>query len=319
MRNLARLLLATLVFGFSSSLTAAQEWPEKPIRLVIPFAPGGTIDILARALAQKISPRVGQPVLVENRPGAGGQLGIEHVARSPADGYTFGVFPPSSVVIKLTNKNAEHDIRDLAPVTLISYGPQVIAVNTRIPATTVKELLDYGAANPDSLNFGSTGAVNLLDFEYFRSITDIKSAIIPYNGGTPTLLAVMSNQVQWVIMPIGVIDRQLNEGSLRALAVTSKTRWPSLPNVPTADESGVPGLESVIWNGVVAPANTPARIIDRMATEIRTAIKEPDLADRMKAWGTEPVGSTPAEFQKWIDSEVPKWRNVAEKAGVQPQ
>lgn len=315
-----RLALATAAFALSSFVHAA-DWPSGPIKLVVPYPPGGAVDQVARPLAEKLSVALGQPVVVDNRAGAGGLIGAEAVARSAPDGSTFvmGTVSSHAIAPAVTKKMPYDPVADFAPVSLVALTPYVITVNPAVPATTVGELIAYAKANPDKLNFGSsgTGTTPHLAGELFNTMAGTKIAHVPYKGSAPMLTDLLGNQVQ-VAFDNTVIPN-VKSGKLRALAVTGKTRIAALPDVPTAQEAGLPGYEAVGWMGIYAPKGTPSAIVSRMASEIGKAMAQPDIRDRLAAQGFQAATDTPAQFDACLKSEMAKWTKVAREANVQPE
>lgn len=305
----------------AATLVHAADWPSGPIKLVVPYPPGGAVDQVARPLAEKLAASLGQPVVVENRAGAGGLIGSEAVARSAPDGSIFvmGTVSSHAIAPAVVKKMPYDPVADFAPVSLVAQTPYVITVNPAVPATNVRELIAYAKANPDKLNFGSsgTGTTPHLAGELFNTMAGTKIAHVPYKGSAPMMTDLLGNQVQ-VAFDNTVIPN-VKAGKLRALAVTGKSRIAALPDVPTAQEAGLAGYEAVGWMGVYAPKGTPAAITSRLAAEIGKAMAQPDMRDRLAAQGFLAATDTPAQFDAYLRSEMAKWTKVARDANVQPE
>ena len=295
----------------------AQSWPSKPIRLIVSFPPGGSSDLIARAIAAPMSERLGQPVVVENRPGAGGNIGIDAVAKSAPDGYTLGVAATGALTVNPTlyARMPFDPQRDLAPITLLAMIPFLVIANPAAPPT-LADALAAAKKQPLSYGHGGNGSAMHLSGELLKMMSGAELVPIAYKGSGPVSADVLGGQV-----PIGIVDvpsaiAAIKAGKLRALAVTTSRRLASLPDVPTVAEAGVPGYESIGWFGAVAPAGTPVRVIERLNGEIVAALAMPDVRSRVVAAGTEPLTTTPAEFAAMIRDETRKWADVIRRAGV---
>ena len=309
------------VVAFALSVTAfAQTWPSKPVKWVVPFAPGGTTDILARTIGEKLTIALGQPIIVENRPGAGGALGAEFTAKAPADGYTImgGTISTHAINASLY-KNLPYDpVKDFAPITLIVRVPNMLVVNPDIPAKNVGELIALMKANPGTYSFASSGngTSQHLSGELFKSMAGVDMQHIPYKGSPPALQDVVGGQVSMTFDNITTAWPLAKGGKLRALAVTTAKRSAVAPDVPTLAESGLAGYEVGSWQGVFAPAGTPPAIVQRLNAEIVKIINMPDVKEKLVGLGAEPVGNTPEEFGALVKSEVAKWADVVKKSGA---
>jgi tripartite-type tricarboxylate transporter receptor subunit TctC len=299
----------------------AQEWPNKPVRLVVPYPPGGAVDNVGRMLAGKLSTALAQTVLVENKAGAGGLIGSDAVAKSAPDGYTFVLGSVSShAIAPSVHKTMPFDpVADFAPVSLVALTPYFITVHPSVPATTLAELIAYAKANPDKLNFGSsgTGTTPHLAGELFNTLARVSIKHVPYKGSAPMVTDLLGNQVQ-VAFDNTVIPH-VKAGKLRALAATGSARLAAMPDVPTAREAGLPGYEAVGWMGVYGPRGTPAAVVDRLAAEIGKAMAAPDVGEKLAAMGFQAATNTPAQFDAYLRSEQEKWARVAREARVQPE
>jgi tripartite-type tricarboxylate transporter receptor subunit TctC len=299
----------------------AQAWPTRqPIRFVIPYPPGGASDVTARILGAKLSESLGQSVVIENRPGANGIIALESVAKAGADGYTLLManLGPNAINPVVYSKLPYDAIKDFAPITLTSVVPQIVVVAPALPVKSVQELIAYARANAGKLAFASAGngASNHLSGELFNAMAGIKMVHVPYKGDAPGLTDVMSGAVG-VAFPTAVAAMpNVKAGRLRAIAVTSAKRIPSLPDVPTVAEAGLTGYEAVSWGGVMAPAGTPPEIINRFNLEINRILKLPDVAEKLSSLGAEIVGSTPEEFATYLKAEIVKWGKVARDNNV---
>jgi tripartite-type tricarboxylate transporter receptor subunit TctC len=315
-----RTALCAVVLVASSFIHAA-DWPSAPIKLVVPYPPGGAVDQVARPLAEKLTAALGQPVVVENRAGAGGLIGAEAVSRSAPDGSIFvmGTVSSHAIAPAVVKKMPYDPVADFAPVSLVAQTPYVITVNPAVPAMNVRELIAYAKANPDKLNFGSsgTGTTPHLAGELFNTMAGTKITHVPYKGSAPMMTDLLGNQVQ-VAFDNTVIPN-VKSGKLRALAVTGNSRIAALPDVPTAQEAGLAGYEAVGWMGVYAPKGTPPAITARLAAEIGKAMAQPDIRDRLAAQGFQAATDTPAQFDAYLKSEMAKWTKVARDANVQPE
>ena len=308
---------------FAWSVTAlAQDpaaWPSKPIRIVVPFPAGGTADILPRMLGEKLSARLGQAVLVENRAGAAGNIGAELVFKAEPDGYTFLSAPPPPLVINpsLYAKLA-HDPAAFVPVTVIAAVPNVLLVNPKITANTMQEFIGFAKANPDKLNYASqgNGTTSHLTAEMFKSMAGVRLTHVPYKGTAPALTDLLAGQVEVMFDNLGVSLPHVRSGKLKALAVGSEKRVSTLPNVPTVAEAGLPGFVAVTWFGVVAPPKTPPEIATKLSGAIAEALRSPDVQKRLADLSAEPVGSSPADMASFMKDEVLRWRRVIGSAGV---
>ena len=318
--SIPRFALALLAL-MSCCAVAQTPYPSRPVRFIVPSAAGGGTDIIARAVAQKLSETFGQQFVVDNRPGAGQMIGIELVARSPADGHTILMAASTLAINSIMYKKVPYDpVRDFAPITQAASLPNILVVHPSLPVNSVKELVEYAKKNPGKLNFASAGIGTSpqMSIELLKSMTGIDMVHIPYKGTTPGVVDLLAGQVSVMAPNLLTALPHIKAGKLRALAVTSARRTVALPEVPTIAET-LPGYESAQWYGVLAPAGTPREIVARLHAEIVRALKHTEVQGRLAADGADPVGSTPEEFAAFIKSEIDKWARVARAAGIQPE
>ena len=305
------------------STLASAQYPAKPIHLIVPFPPGGGNDTVARAIATQISPELGQPVVIDNKPGAGGSVGAELAAKSPADGYTlFLAGVGSHVVNPNVHKKLGYDpLKDFAPITLIASAPSVLVVNPKVPAQNIAEFTAYARANPGKLNYASngTGSAAQLAAAMYETMAGVKMVHVPYKGIAPAMTDLMGGEVQLMFGTVVALVPHIQSGKLRALAVTGKKRSALLPDVPTLRESGLPEYEAGSWYGIEAPAGTPRPIIDQLNAAIVKALKQPEVARRLALDGAEVIGSTPEEFGTHIKAELERVGKIVRAAGIQAE
>ena len=318
----AALALAGAGALLPSPLALAQPsaYPTKPIRLVVPFPAGGTTDILARAAAQKLTEAWGQSVVVDNRPGAAGNIGSELVAKAAPDGYTLlmGTVGTHAINPGLYAKMPYDHVKDFVPVILVAGVPNVLVVNPSLPVNSVAELIAYAKANPGKLNFASSGSGTSIHLsgELFMSMTGARMTHVPYKGSAPALQDLAGGQVQLMFDNLPSSLALIKAGKLRALAVTSAARAAALPDVPTIAESGVPGFEASSWFGILAPAGTPAPIVAKIDAEVAQWLASPDARERLLAQGANAAGGTPDDFARHIAAETAKWAKVVRDSGA---
>lgn len=297
----------------------AQTFPDKPIHIVVPLTPGGSNDVLARALAKEMSATFGQPVIVENRPGASGNIGTDYVAKSPADGYTLGIAPNQTVAVNpVLYPNLPFDVsKDLAGISMLGRLPQVLVVSDKVKASSVDELIALAKRSPGKLSFASAGAGSPqhMSAEIFQSLTDTRMIHIPYKGSAPALVDVLAGTVDVMFCPINSVLPHIRNGRVRALGVSGQTRLAMLPDVPTIIQS-VPGFENDIWIAMVAPAKTPSATIEKINTELRRALALPSVQKSLAEQGIETVVSTPAELDSIIAADQKRWAEVIKKANI---
>jgi len=298
----------------------AQSYPSKRISLIVPFTPGGSTDILARALGQALAEAWKQPVIIDNKPGAGGAIGAEAAARAAPDGYTLlmGHIGTLAVNPTLYPKLAYNPITDFAPVALVAMVPNVLVVNPAVPARTAAELIALARSRPGSLtaSSGGQGSAAHLAIEYFKQATGIDILHVPYKGTGPAVADLIGGQITMTMTGLPPLLQHIRSGKLRALGVASKARLPQIPDVPTLIEAGVPGFEATQWYGVVAPARTPAPVVDQLAAQIRRSLAQPDLKKRLESEGAQPSDMGPAEFRKLIQDEIARWAQVIRAAKI---
>ncbi|MEO6973922.1 MAG: tripartite tricarboxylate transporter substrate binding protein [Rhodoferax sp.] len=315
--------LVAWIFGLALCQAGlAQGWPQRPIKLVVPFTPGGSTDILARAIGQKLSQAWGQPVLIENVPGAGGSIGAEKVAKAAADGYTLlmGHIGTLAVNPSLYPHLPYDPVKDFAPVAWVARVPNVLAVNPSVPAHNVRELVALAKSRPAGLAYGSGGngsAANLAT-EYFKQVTGAPLLHVPYRGTAPAVSDLLAGQIQVLFTGAPAMLGAIRSGQLRALAVSSPQRLGILPEVPTVAESGYPGFEADQWYGVVAPAGTPADIVAKLNTQINLALDSPELKARLTSEGAIATPDTPQAFGALIAREIARWRPVIKAGRITP-
>ena len=316
----SRRLIAAIALASIATLAQAQAWPSKPIKWVVPFAPGGTTDILARTVGEKLAVALGQPVIIENKPGAGGGVGAEYTAKAAPDGYTImgGTISTHAINASLYKDLPYDPVKDFVAITLIARVPNMLVVNTAVPAKDVKELIALLKANPNKYSFASSGngTSQHLSGELFKSMSGTEMQHIPYKGSPPALQDVMGGQVTMTFDNITTAWTLAKAGKLRALAVTTAKRSSIAPDVPTLAESGLPGFEVGSWQGVFAPAGTPPAIVKRLNAEIVKALNLPDVREKLGALGAEIVADSPEEFSALVKSEVVKWSDVVKKSGA---
>ncbi len=299
---------------------AAQSFPTKPVRLVIGFAPGGGTDVLARMLMQPLSEALGQPVIPDNRAGADGVIASEIVVGAPADGYTLLITSSSHAINPGIGRKMSYDTRrDFAPVTQTASQQIILVVHPSLPVKSVRELIDYARAKPDALNYGTSSNSVQLSMELFKSMVGIRIAHIPYKGSGPMLNDLLGGQIQLTFGASVATLPQVRAGKLRALAIGDAKRSAIMPDLPTVAEAGVPGFQSVIWSGVLAPARTPPQVINRLNGALVRILQQPDMKERLVQLGSDPVGSTPEQFGAFISAEIEKWGKIARIAGVKAE
>jgi tripartite-type tricarboxylate transporter receptor subunit TctC len=308
-------LIAALAF---SAVALSQDYPSKPMRMVVPFPPGGGVDTMARLVSERLQTQFGQGVIVENRSGAGGNIGMEHVARAAADGYTLLFSPPGPLVInKQLYAKLSFDPDTLTPVSLVAVTPGVLLVNTAVAATSVQQLIALAKADPERLSYASQGTGNIghLAAELFKSMAAVSIVHVPYKGAAPALADLAGGQVQMMFSELGVASSFIRAGKLRVIAVTTEKRHAFLPDTPAVAEV-LPGFVSVTWFAVVAPPGTPAAVTGKVSGSIAEALKQPDVAKRLTDLSIEPVGSTPAELARYMTQDRERWGNVIRATGA---
>jgi tripartite-type tricarboxylate transporter receptor subunit TctC len=298
----------------------AADYPVRPIRMIVPQAPGSASDTVARLLAAELSPRLGQQVVVDNRPGGALMIGMEMTARAAPDGYTIGYAPVGGLVISpnVSGKPPYDSNKDFAAIIMTAFNTMLLASNPNLAVKNVRELIDYAKANPNKLSNASSGngTPGHVGMELFKLMTNTQIVHIPYKGGAAGITATISGEVQLMMESLNSITPNAKAGRVRALGVTGSKRAAVLPEVPTIAEAGVPGYEAITWNGIVAPAGMPRAMIARLNTEINRALAEPGLQQKLAAIGAEPAGGTPEEFAKFIRSEYAKWGDVVRRSGA---
>jgi len=317
-----RLLPLVLAAALAPRLAHAQAldaWPAKPIRFILPFPPGGGTDILGRLIAERLTANLGQPVVTENRGGAGGNLGAEAAAKSAPDGYTIVLVAPSLAISPSMYSKLNYDpVKDFAPVSLVATVPNVMVTSPAVPANTLAEFIRLAKTKPGEMNFGSggSGTSNHLAGELFNIVAGVKLVHVPYKGVNLAMNDVLSGRIQLVVIGIPATVPNIKAGKLRALALVAPRRSPVLPDVPTVAEAGLPNFEVTTWYGILAPAGTPPPIVARLNAALVKVMHAPELKERLDALATDPVTSTPEEFAGLIRREIVKWRDVVRQAGL---
>ena len=305
-----------------TSMLWAQSWPTKPVRMIIAFPPGGPTDLVTRVLAQKLSEQLGQQVIVDNKPGAGGNIAAELAARAAPDGYTI-FYNTSAIVIgpALYGKVNYDTLKDFAPVLLTASVPMVLVVNPQLPARSVKEFVDLAKTRSGALNYSSsgTGTITHLASAMMSTQTGIQTQHIPYKGSAPGLVDLASGQTQFMIDTINTVLPYVRDNRLRGLAVTSAKRSPLLPDLPTLAEAGISGFEAAAWQGIVVPTGTPNEIVQKLNAEVNKALAHPDIRSRLAAQGADILGGTPAEYAAYLRSEMPRWAKAVKDSGAKAE
>jgi len=311
------LALAALVLVTASA--SAQTWPDRPVKFVVTAPAGSSIDVLARTIAEKLTPRLGQPVVVENKPAAGGTAATGELAKAPPDGYMMEIGFNGPLAFAPLLQKLPYDVqKDLAPVITTTSQPNVLAINAALPVKNVAELVAYAKANPGKLSYASVGngSSSHLNMELFKQMAGIDAVHIPFNGSPPGVMATVQGETQMMFAVMQPLQAQIQAGKLRPIAVTTAKRFPLLPVYPTIAESGYPGFEALAWNGVMVPAGTPKPIIAKLNTEIGAILKDPDVVAKMQAQGFDLVGGTPEEFGALVKGETDRWAPVIKKVGL---
>lgn len=317
-----RMIFALLVACQVTYINAADPYPNKPIKLVLPYPAGGGTDSFARPLAQQLTNRLGQTVVVDNRGGAGGSIGMEYVARAPADGYTLllALTPQLAVNGALYEKIPYDPIKSFTPISLIAEAPYLLLVNPSLPVTSLKEFLALAKSEGGKLTYATSGSGSgaHMAAELLISMTGIPMTHVPYKGGGPALSDVLAGHVKVLFAPAVSSMQHIQAGRLRAIAITGDKRLSSLPNVPTVAEAGIPGYDSTVWYAVLAPPNTPRDIVNRIHSELLQILKDPAFKSMMNTNGIEPLGSSPEALSNYISKEMIKWSKVVKSAGLKP-
>jgi tripartite-type tricarboxylate transporter receptor subunit TctC len=311
--------LAGVLALAACDFAGAQEWPSKPVTMVVPFAAGGTTDLVARPLAQSLSERFGQTVVVDNRAGAGGTLGAGAAAKAAPDGYTLFLATIAHTIAPGIYRNLSYDFeRDFDPITVVAEVPNVLIVNPRVPAKTTAELVAYIKASPGKVNFGSAGpgSVEHLSGELFRSMAGLDIVHVPYKGGAPMMTDLIAGHIEMAIETSGSALQHIKAGAVRALAVSTRGRSPFFPDVPTLNESGLPGYDVTTWYGLLVPRGTPAEVRGKLYREVVDILKSSGMTARLADLGAVAGGEPPEKFAAFIKTETAKWTKVAKEAGI---
>ena len=305
--------------GFAGAVHAQDAWPSKPITMVVPFPPGGPTDMVARVLAQQVGQQLGQTVVVDNRPGANGNIGNALVAKAAPDGYTV-LYNTSSISLSPSlYKKLSYDVnKDLRPVALTAVVPLGLVVNPKLPVNNVQEFVQYAQANKGKLSYGSAGNGNVTHLAAFQVVQHYKidASHVPYKGSAPADVDLVAGQIDFMTDTINSVAPFIKDGRLKLLAVSSSKRLPNFPDAPTLAESGMSGFDAGAWQGVMLPAKTPDAIVQRLNTELMKALKDPGVLEKLRLQGTEPLGSTPQAYGDYINSEIKRWAGVVKSTGV---
>jgi tripartite-type tricarboxylate transporter receptor subunit TctC len=320
MKASRRLLIALAATTLSATGAFAQAWPAKPIRVVVPFPPGGGTDIIARETTQRVAAATGWTFVVDNKPGAGGNLGVDAVAKSPADGYTIVLGQTSNIAINPTlyAKMPYDSQKDLAPIVVLATAPPVMVTGANTPFKSLAETVNAAKAKPGQLNFASpgNGTVAHLTAEMFQKAAGITTQHVPYKGAAQALTDVVGGTVDLYMGSVPTLLGQIKQGKVRPLAVTSAKRVDDLPNVPTINESGYKGFDATSWFGLLAPANTPKEVVAKLNAEFNKALRTPELSKRLSDEGADPAGGTPEQFAALIKDDIPRWGKVVKESGA---
>ncbi len=311
--------LASIALAATTSASHAQAWPERPVKLVVPYAPGGSADIVARLIADEWGKALGKSMFIENKAGAGGNLGVDAVAKSTADGYTIGLQTVSLAINpSLTAKMPYDTLKDLAPIGMVAASQHVLVVNNALPAKDMKELLTLAKSKPGKLTYGSAGGGSTfhMSAELFKAMAGVAIVHIPYRGGGPALTDTIAGQVDMSFPVLSAAQGHVQGGKLRALGVTGSKRSPLMPNVPTIAEAGLPGYSFETWFIVFAPAGTPKPVIDRLNATLSSTLQSTAVKERMVKEGFEPTPSTPADARQRLVNEMPKWAKLVKERGI---
>lgn len=313
------LLSGALALGCAAPSWSA-DYPDKPVRMIVPFAPGGGTDVVGRLIGQKLGDALGVSMVFDNRPGAGSTVGTGMTARATPDGYTIGATSMSLAINATLYRTLPYDLKDLVTIILTARAPNVLVVNPSVPAHTVKELIAYAKSNPGKLNFSSsgTGGVSHLSAEVFRAAAGIDMVHVPYRGAGPAMTALISGEAQVMMATTPVALPQMKAKRLRAIALSSLKRSPLAPDLPTIAESGFPGFETDTWYGLLAPAGTPAAIIKRINADTNRILDTPEMKTALAHQGAQPAGGSPEEFRRFVQSEIEKWGKAIRAAKVPP-
>ena len=315
-------LIAALLLAATAGTALAQAWPAKPVRFVVPYPPGGSNDVLTRITAQAMAPGLGQQILIDNRGGAGGMIGADHVAKSAPDGYSIvNVQASFTANAALRPKMAYDPMADFAYIGMMARGPLLAVVHPSLPVKNIRDLIALAKAKPGQINYGSTGTGghNHMATELFKRMAGINIVHVPYKGVAPALTDLMGGHTQLVMTSLPSAMGQVQAGRLKALAVGSEKRSSFMPEMPTIAESGVPGYMAEFWWGLAAPAKTPAPILDRLAAELTKALQSPDLKQKFAGEGSEPSVMSREQFTKFVGNEITRWRKVAQETGIKPE
>jgi tripartite-type tricarboxylate transporter receptor subunit TctC len=313
---------AALALVLAFPLAAQESFPSRPLRIVVPYPAGGVADLLPRTVGQKLSEKWGQPVVVENKPGASGNIGMAEGARAAPDGYTLVLAPTGNLTVNQFLFKLPFDVqKDLAPITVLATSPNVLVVHPSVPAKSFREFLDYAKANPGKLNFPSPGegsgahlAGELLNIE-----GGLKTVHVPYKGMAPAVTDLLGGQVQFMFAGISTVLQHIKSGKLVPLAIASPQRSAQLPDVPTVAESGIPGFDVTSWYGLVVRAGTPPQVVRKLHGDIVEALRSEEVRTKLQGLGLDPMGNTPEEFERMIAAESRKWSDIVQKAGIKPQ
>ena len=317
-----RRLLLLLLFSVWANASLAQAWPQKPVKVIVPFPPGGVTDSIARITADWLTQRLGQPVIVENRPGASGAIAAELVARAEPDGYTlFSAATPQLAIVPHVQKVNYDPLKDFAPISIVGTNPFALGCNRKLAATSLKQLVDYARAHPGELSYASpgSGSVGHLTMELFLARAGLKMEAVLYKGGGPAIADVVAGHVPCYFGNLNEILPHAGGGKINVLAVSGETRAPQLPQVPTVAEQGYPGFRTITWNGYVAPAATPRSVVERVAREIAAGCKDAAFTARLEKIGVDPVCGTPAAFERAVRDDLALWKEAVQAAGLKPQ
>jgi tripartite-type tricarboxylate transporter receptor subunit TctC len=322
MQSSIRAALAALTLALLAPCSvSAQKYPSRPVRIVVGFAPGGATDIAARSIAQKLADALGSSFIVDNRPGASGNIGADIVAKANPDGHTI-LMANSTIAIPSLFLHLPFDVqKDFVPVSLIAIGPSVLSAHPALPATDVKSLIAYAKANPKKLSYGSGGAGNIthLAMALFASLAGVDMVHVPYKGAAPSIVALISGEVQLLFSSIPAALPHISAGRIKPLGVSISKRSSVLPNVPTIAEAGLPGYYAASWYGLLLPRGVPRDIVKRLALETGNAMRAPDIKERMTRQGFDPVGGTPEQFAGFMREEIKRWERVVKTAGIKAQ